>query len=541
MGEKQLLFTKIKPWLPLLFIILIGGWLRFWHLKDNPPSLNWDEVSHGYNAYSIAKTGKDEWGVNFPLIFRAYGDYKLPLYIYLTTIPVSVFGLNPFSVRFISSLSGLLLVVVAFFLAKKLTKSVSASVVAALLTALSPWSLFLSRVAVEANLAAFLFSMAMLFFLNEKYGLMALSFGLSLHTYNSARVLVPLVFVFLLLKFWRLKKIKKMIFPIVIFLAFSVPVIFQFLNKTGEARFFWTNVIDQGAINRIIEKRTDSKLPEAINKLIYNRPVYFVTYSFINYFKHFSPSFLLTSGGSHYQFSQPGDGLIFLTSLPFLIVGFIWLLLKKKWFWLFWFFISFIPSSITKDSPHVLRSILILPLPMVLPAVGFWLTKDWLRGRSKLGGKLFLAVFVASILINFSVWWRNYWQIYQSAYSWAWQYGYQEAVGYVKEHYSQYDKIIFTKKYGEPHEFVLFYWPWEPIFYQQDTRKNWDYHAVWYWVNAFDKFEFVNDWEIRDKLKVREGKILTVTSPGNYIDGGQHLKTIDFLDGIKAFEILSYE
>jgi len=32
--------------------------------------LNWDEVSHGYNAYSILKTGKDEWGKTFPLIFH---------------------------------------------------------------------------------------------------------------------------------------------------------------------------------------------------------------------------------------------------------------------------------------------------------------------------------------------------------------------------------------------------------------------------------------------------------------------------------------
>ena len=35
----------------------------------------------------------------------------------------------------------------------------------------------------------------------------------------------------------------------------------------------------------------------------------------------------------------------------------------------------------------------------------------------------------------------------------------EAAVVYLKDHYSQYDQIIFTKKYGEPHEYILFFWP----------------------------------------------------------------------------------
>ncbi|MBU2577901.1 hypothetical protein KKA69_03645, partial [Patescibacteria group bacterium] len=77
-------FNKILLVLILFFSFLV----RIYSLEKIPPSLNWDEVSHGYNAYSIIKTGKDEWGITLPLIFRAYGDYKLPFYIYLTTIPV---------------------------------------------------------------------------------------------------------------------------------------------------------------------------------------------------------------------------------------------------------------------------------------------------------------------------------------------------------------------------------------------------------------------------------------------------------------------
>ena len=92
-----------SPTTTFLFLILIFAlFFRVYKINENPPALNWDEVSHGYNAYSILKTGKDEWGIKFPLIFRAYGNYKLPLYIYLTSISVKFFGLTPLGVRLVS-------------------------------------------------------------------------------------------------------------------------------------------------------------------------------------------------------------------------------------------------------------------------------------------------------------------------------------------------------------------------------------------------------------------------------------------------------
>src|SRR5258706_11914127 len=72
----------------LIAIFLFGLLIRIWGGNVFPPALNWDEVSHGYNAYSLLKTGRDEWGVAMPTIFRAFGDYKLPVYVYLT-IPVN--------------------------------------------------------------------------------------------------------------------------------------------------------------------------------------------------------------------------------------------------------------------------------------------------------------------------------------------------------------------------------------------------------------------------------------------------------------------
>ena len=63
----------MKNKLLLIFIIGLSFFLRIYKVTSVPPSLNWDEVSIAYNAYSILKTGKDEWGDFLPLHFKSYG------------------------------------------------------------------------------------------------------------------------------------------------------------------------------------------------------------------------------------------------------------------------------------------------------------------------------------------------------------------------------------------------------------------------------------------------------------------------------------
>ena len=113
----------IQSYKLFLLIVILAVILRFVAIGTAPPSLNWDEASHGYNAYSILKTTKDEWGVTFPTIFRAYGDYKLPVYIYLTVLSEAVFGLNEFAVRLPSILAGIAIVIFTYLLVKELFKN----------------------------------------------------------------------------------------------------------------------------------------------------------------------------------------------------------------------------------------------------------------------------------------------------------------------------------------------------------------------------------------------------------------------------------
>src|SRR3990167_11100592 len=102
----------------LTLIMILAFFLRFNKVTEIPPSLNWDEVSIGYNAYSILKTGKDEWNQFLPLHFKSYGEYKLPTQIYFSIPGVAIFGLNELGVRITPIVYGTLTVLLLFFLAK---------------------------------------------------------------------------------------------------------------------------------------------------------------------------------------------------------------------------------------------------------------------------------------------------------------------------------------------------------------------------------------------------------------------------------------
>ena len=59
-------FRERKILILFLLIVFIAAFLRLYKLDSIPPALNWDEIDGGYNAYTIANWGKDEWGESQP-------------------------------------------------------------------------------------------------------------------------------------------------------------------------------------------------------------------------------------------------------------------------------------------------------------------------------------------------------------------------------------------------------------------------------------------------------------------------------------------
>src|SRR5437762_2879939 len=104
-------------------ILFIAIFLRLFKLPSVPPGANRDEASIGYTAYSLLKTGRDEYARLLPLSFQSFGDWKLPLYIYTTVPFVAVLGTNELAIRLPSALAGIATVVVVYFLVIELTEN----------------------------------------------------------------------------------------------------------------------------------------------------------------------------------------------------------------------------------------------------------------------------------------------------------------------------------------------------------------------------------------------------------------------------------
>ena len=243
--------------LVLICIFFLAFFLRFYQLGSNPPSLDWDEAALGYNAYSILKSARDEYGSFLPLSIRSFNDYKPPLYTYLTTIPVYLFDLNEFSTRFVSAFLGTLTVIVSFFLIRQLIPKESNFfyLLFTFIFAISPWHIQFSRVAFETNTALFFMILGIYFFFRgmksgNNYLYSMLSFGLSLYSYHSPRLIVPiLIFGLLVLNRKKLKyQLRWVILSLSIFALLCLPLVKEFRGTTS-ARFgsvtrsFWATSI----------------------------------------------------------------------------------------------------------------------------------------------------------------------------------------------------------------------------------------------------------------------------------------------------------
>jgi 4-amino-4-deoxy-L-arabinose transferase-like glycosyltransferase len=138
----------------LLLAIIIALVLRFVDYDNNPRALYGDELTMVYDTYSLINTGKDQLGNVLPITFEM-GAGRPAGYVYGSIPFVFLFGPNALGVRFLSILSGVLLVVVVFLLGRKIVNK-DIGLVAAYLMAISPWAISLSRAGFEANFALLL-------------------------------------------------------------------------------------------------------------------------------------------------------------------------------------------------------------------------------------------------------------------------------------------------------------------------------------------------------------------------------------------------
>lgn len=544
----------MKNKIALFLIITLAFFLRIFKVTEIPPALNWDEISIGYNAYSVLKTGKDEWGEQFPVHFKSYGEYKLPVQVYASIPGIYFFGLNEQGIRITPAIYGTLSVIVVFFLGRILFGSM-AGLVAAFLLGISPWHIQLTRASFESSLATLWVSLGVWFFIkgfkNQKWFIISMiPFALSVFTYNSARIFTP-VFLFAALLLYRKKFLeskKIVLISFLVFIILLIPLAPFLLSGERSARYKLVSITDDpGLIPRINENRGHSRLPQPFPRLIHNKVTYIGFYFTRNYFAHFTPQFLFISGAPHKQHHVQNMGQLYLFQAPFLLLGLYALFKLKNIFkgLLFaWVLLAFMPVAVTNDSiPHALRTLIAVPFYQLVCGLGFVFGLRWFRKFSYPLKIISITALSLAVIVSMIYYLYNYYQIYPVAYSRDWQYGYKQAIDYISKHQSEYDEIIFTRYYGEPHMFTLFYLNYDPAKYQNDPNLIRFETYDWVRVLRFDKYYFPDlgdeGTQFEDIVKENQGKkLLFIGRKGDFPKDTQRLVSINFLNGENAFDIV---
>lgn len=500
--KKNILLSR--KYFLLLSILIVGcaAFLRLYQLDTVPPALYWEEAALGYDAYSIALTGKDHHGNAFPIVaFPSFGDYKPSGYFYLIVPFIWLLGLSEWAVRLPSALFGIATVIGVGVLARMLTEKIwvgrtlpqlrLAQLVGMGVAAFSPWLLQFSRGGWEVNVASSLLLWSVIVGLSavveqptqRRFIKILCCFvlaGLSMYVYHATRVIAPALLV--ALTYWwvsplqafrknGLKKlitrVKSLLLPGVILLLIVLPILISSRDVTTQQRFAETSITGDGQYviesNRLRETTGNTLL----SRLFTHRYLILGHQVAVAFASHFSLDFLFLSGDLNPRHSTGYTGILSLPDALWLVIGIVTvasLAWREKearpyvFLLSWWLVVGLLPASITKAYPHALRTLPAAPVLLVLVSLGLWQSLLWLR---KTFPPKSAGVIAAGALSLIALYWLGTWRYYMKIYpvmSQAdWQYGYKQMVAKVDQLKTTYpdQEVFITREYGRP---AMYYW-----------------------------------------------------------------------------------
>lgn len=518
----------------LLIVILIFFLItRLYNITEVPASLYWDEASIGYNAYSILSDGKDEWGKAWPLHFRAFGEFKLPVYIYTVVIFERLLGVNELAVRLPAVLFSLGVIILTYLISLRIFKNEKLSLLSAFILSISPWFLVFSRTGYEATTGLMFYLLGNYLFLLsfKKFYLIIftfISFILSMYSYNSFRIIIPLTIIFLIILALQggLLKSKKYFsiafFAIIIFFILCVPIARLMSSPDGNSRV--------QAVGIFNDDLTIKEVTEVFSK---------------NYLSHFTPAFLFSEGDKNLRSHAPGAGQLYILDLLslFVLVIFSLYFYKKRYLKtaefrlkgnlllialpVFVILIGFIPSAITKEAPHALRSLAVVPFLSMMLASGVVLLGEKTR-------RLPVYIIIVGIYFaSFAFYYNNFIVSYNLKSSADWQFGYEKVFVDFSQEFNKFDQVIVTDEYAQPYVFALFYLHYNPTRFRNEVKYNPVDKRGLSMVASFSNFIF----EIPDVNKMPSGRSLVFASPKERLEFLPVKDEIKNLDGSVAFYI----
>lgn len=466
----------------LILIFLTGIFFRFYQLGKSPSGFYVDEASLGYNAYSILKTGKDEFGKFLPIMFRSFVTFQSPVYTYLIVPIIPIFGLSPFTTRFPSAFFGVLLLPALYLLVKSLAPKKyahSLALISTLFLAISPWHILYSRTAYEANVALFflIFGSLMFQYSLKKPWLLVISsvaFGISFVAYRAETLVTPLLVIILTIKSFPLisDKLRKYFLPAIFSLIFGLliclPTISIMKTPGFQARTAVLNIFSFSS------QKPWGYQDQKTNSHILNMPQLLSLREFASlYSSYFSPRYMFSLGDQGPRKPYPDLATFFVWQFPLYLSGLYYLLKQEKasffkTFVLGLLLISPVPAAMTRDPYSTLRSLtMVIPLIII---ISFGLVKLLEKVRNfhpKFQDLIlvFLIVFSTTKMFISIFYLHDY---FRSQY---WDYGWESLV---KDEIKKLDPnipILVDDTRGHPYILLLFFLKFDPATYQSTNHE----------------------------------------------------------------------
>ncbi len=495
--------------LALVIIFLIAFILRFNMLGEIPYGFYQDESAIGYNAFSIIETGKDEYGQTMPLYFKSFGDYKLPVYIYVTIPSIMLFGMTEFAVRFPSAFFGFLTVIVFYVFIKKSSNNEKLSLIATGLLAINPWHLHYNRATFEVSISLFLFVLGgfllLLAFTKKRTGFFligTLCFIISFYSYNLTRLLAPALWGLFLVYFRKdrgfIRK-KEVIITAITSVIFLIPFILTFFQQGGVSSAGGTLIFSSARVQApLLELRSYVvPLPDVFGKIFFNTFLLTAWQYLIHIASYFSVTAFFISGSEHGNHGIGNFGQFYLIELPFFLIG-IYTVLKSKmlfgYFLFGWAAVVIAVASLTREAPHMTRSFfLILPTVTVI-AIG---VQEFLKySFNKKNWGMFLLCVVGLLgLLNIVYYLTSYYVRFPKLYASSWRSADKDVALFIKQNEKKYDRVIFDSQAGFMYSSLLFYTHYSPTNFQRTVKRLPDDSEGFSTVQSFGKYEFREiDW-----------------------------------------------
>lgn len=538
----------MKTKILVLAIVLLGGILRFYKLDSAPPSLNWDEAAVGYNAYTLANFGKDEYGIFFPLYFLSFGEGKNPIHIYFTALSIKLLGLNEFSTRLPSALFGIFNIILIYLLVKIIFEKEVLALLTALFLAISPFNIHFSRFNHEANFTLFFFMLgAYVFFANIKkekklLWLSMVSFCLSFLSYNAAKIFIPLALVLVTILYLdKLRKIPKQLVSSLLILIFFGLLIITHPQLLGGTRAHQTMQGRSDIEKTYFFKIIDNELLGRINLAI------------LQYSWHFQPEFLFITGDKNPKLSSQ-TGEFYRVEIFLLILGVFYLMFKKSKegaFILIWALLGPLPSSLAAEAPHAARSAFMMGSWHIISALGLYFLIGFVK--NPLFKKITVIIFLLIFAYSLKGYLTYYYGEYLSRYAIEWQYGMKQIVEYIGKN-DQYSQIFMTDIRAQPYIYFLYFLKTPLSEYLQTVIYNNSQNKSSNNISAFSNSSFASNGEQKKTNFYFGGwntvesspqeDTLYVLSPSEY-DGLRHKssfeikKVIYYPNGQTAFLLVS--